>query len=692
MHKLNAILAACLLLIPAAFADTIIRNEYLTIESGAAEKGAATFSFITGTTGNPVRASYKMGCDPKYYLAFEGLGANCKAGEYIVGMQCTAAGECKRIWANDFLRASTSEYPPLLTIKNEQWYKDLYAQKPCLVYQCLSATKAADPLPPATTITPAVLPPAPTTAPTKTTTTPTGTTTVTAPALPTVLPQFGDGRFTLIDWPVKANTAQAFHMKGSFKATQTGPMILETYIDPTSKTAFAVVTSTKSACDGSAFYSGTRINAVEGSTYDFDFVVQTPSEEGKYNAVATAWTDCATKGGQLIQRVAVPISITKPLIGGTPSCGDPKNDMDDDTVPDLCDYCPQAYGDPLNHGCHPCYGKDPTTPSGLQCYTTYAAKFGIPPAVKNLINPIVGTSQECKNNAVITYKVRKDGSKEDPQTNDCGSQTCTATGTTAECKAATQAKTPSTEQPTRVGLAYDLCVDGNLDKVVGMSDGSVKTLYKTYEPCNNGCKGAECLPGETCSGGTACSGGTPPVKTGKTECSTDSNCPAEKMCDEQKQCVPKAPSTANCQTDSDCGESKRCSTELGYCVQKAAPTCAANQELYQGQCVPKITITNKTASTETPCYSDQQLTCPNGQIIITAVCVQQKLQPLNNDCSESTAKTGGTTTKTAGATDGTTSGGGWLGSSASLIVGAIAAIAIIFAINKMGKTKRRRTR
>ena len=753
-----ALIVMSLMLIGLAAADTQVSNNLITPLSGSAQGGATTFSFA-GISGQPIASTWRWGVvDTVNYNVPTTLGDACNVGEYIVAYQCPAgtstfSSSCSKMFTEDWLRSSTYDLLPYAQWKDVQWFKDMFYKynMPVTYYQCLRAKQDVQ--------------------------------------------VKANGAFTSINYPSSALTSSSITVTGTFAVTQTGPFVLEANIDPNSKTTFAVVIkSSASPCDGSAYYSGSRVNGVAGQSYPFELTMKTPPDPGRYTLNIYTYTDCAKNGGQEIQTISRSIDIkgatncdiayaakqsflqnawqtivnyydpTKIFSGCTYEsirqyCG--TKDSDADGVPDNCDYCPQDKGSATNAyvGCHPCFGKDPSTTDGANCWLQYASTYPTPAAVKAILNPIVGTSQSCDDSGLnlITNNVYKDGTKTEKSIKSCPPNICTtiddksaactdatmtvcidntklcqgAAGWTGKnwmctdvdkiktctqgCKntitstsavgvcgeditntAATAAATSTTK--TKTGT-YTECLEGNVAKYQKYSDGTSVVINNDLFDCaGNGCQDGACNPGTTCNGGqSSCPDTQNPaiVATGNT-CSVDSDCPSGQKCDNTKQCIDMSLPVA-CKTNADCTDTTKpiCSSDIGVCKAKPECTvdadCGAGKQCAGEKCIDGLVETNSSTGNDLgTCTVDQTETCDNGATIITAKCVNGKLEAGDNKCSqettfwqnlfgtpaEKTSSTGSTRVPTGASgisalTAGGTGGTNWL------LIGGVAVVLII---------------
>ena len=581
MKKLFNFLMLFLLVISTVNAETRIQNNYMEIESGIAEPTSTTFAFISGISGNPVDATYHFN-KANYYPSY--LGSKCKINQYILALQCTSSkGDgCIKVFKNDYLKEDSNDNIYYGKWKYSTWMKDLVKDKPFTSYQCLEAD----------------------------------------PQKSTGTKKIVDGKFTQVNVPKEALTNDKITIKGSFKVTKTGPMVLEAHINLASRKPLAVLPTTENgACGSNAYYAGYKMYGEAGKTYDFTYIVKSPSKEGEYDVEVYVYTDCSNKGGYEIQSVNKKIKVKSSLLlSPYEKCG--TTDKDNDGVFDECDLCPTIFGSEDNWGCHPCYRMDPTTASGLACYKSNEDTYGVPDVVQQYMDPVISVIQQCEDNDIVTYKVHESGIKDVLKKDSCNSnQECVEKEDNAYCKDI---------QKEIIMVDYELkCLDGNVAQYNLMSDDSEVLAIEKYRDCKGyGCEDGGCLeiPEEE---------GQDPITTTETDCEISADCEADEYCDSLYQCVPY--SDTGCTLDSDCEADEYCSSELDICLTIVDPECTldsdceADEYCYQEYCLQELDE-NGTSPTLEACTQDQVMTCDNGDTIITGVCKSGELFPLTNYC------------------------------------------------------------
>lgn len=619
--KVLPIIIASLLLASMASADTLLRNENVEI-TGSAEPGT-TFAFIQGQTGYDVRATFRQ---PTCGFPPTQTGQNCRSGEYIVALQCSSAsgGSCERVFSDDYLKQSPNDNLQLSNWFQQTWFQQLLDRKPCSAYQCLAEDEAY------------------------------------------VEPE-SNVAFLSFNYPRAAFTNEEITVTGRIKATRSGPFILESNIDPNTRQPFAVVSS-RSVCDGSAFYSGTRINGVAGRTYDYQLTMRTPPEPGQYTIRIYTWTDCYKDGGKEIQTLTKTIEIkdrdcslqatavnlaksagpfwwqsSEEGLAGLGACtiGQLRDwcgarDTDNDNLPDGCDYCPQDAGSPDNNGCHPCFGKDPRSESGRQCYRAFEAQYGIPDVAYDSVWPVTHKEFECSQNAAVGWNVRENGDRTQIKYEACGDTECLETQDNAYCS------DPEPEVTLEQTLAR--CQEGDVVIYEIYSDGSEKRSH-TAQECQHGCEQASCLNDPEPRMGTGediREPENPPVSTPDApDCSKDSDCPSGEYCDQLGQCV--ADQVASCTADADCPAGDTCSAELGACITTATTAeCTTDDDCTNGwECTDSYCIPSTPASEDldgSTCTEDSTWTCSDGTQITVAKCVDGEYKSLDNTCADDSAQ------------------------------------------------------
>jgi hypothetical protein len=663
------------------------------VNEKAAQDTQATFSFISGTSGQPRVGSFHLFTTASSVPST--MGSACAINEYIVAYQCqTSTGStCQRMFTDDWLKESSTDLLPYSNWQNEVWFKDTinkYGYK-YSAYECLAAKSN--------------------------------------PITEKPLYTSSTGQFLTVTFPKSGYTDGKSTVKGSYKVTSEGWFIIETGIAIGSRRAtFNVgVSSSSSICDGSGYYSGTKIYGKPGDVYDFTFTIKNPSAEGTYDIDVYTYTGCYKDGGQYITGNTGTIKLTKPLISLS-GCG--STDTDGDGVKDGCDACPKDYGVIAKQGCHPCYGMDLTTPAAKDCYYANQDKYGIPVIALDIMDPYVSVIQECRaNNVLATVKIRQSGLRSTISTNTCSAGTiCTTASTTsASCKTPTMKSIcfPDGNKLCKSGYANtDGTLMCDLDKIMdcpqGCKEGAcinpaecindqtrcsstnlqkcVAGKWTTTSPCTNGCvinnnvascsspsptvlrtektcSGNDIIATQTlsdgsnknlgtvttcdpstsqCADGTCqpliCGDCTDPVIITDPECTSASDCPSGQWCDGTKKCSPIK--LSSCKSNSDCTDPTKpvCNSQIGVCLAEQASECSETKtctssldKCLEGFCVPKDTVIIEDPNiTPITCTADQQQTCSDGSTIKTAVCLNGELSPIDNNC----ANTGGTETIT----------------------------------------------
>lgn len=629
-------LLTLLLSIPV-LAENILKTSYVETTGEVSEPGAPAFAFVSGRLGGAVTSTHIF--DSPYMPSR--VGGNCQVGEYIRVYQCdNSQGDgCQITFADDWLKEHEQDLIPYSNWASQTWLRNIIdgLGKKYTMYQCLEGPGAP--------------------------------TSVQAPQ--------GSGRFTSISYPREVKIGEQFHVKGSFLCTGTGPFILETGVDPTSIRTLAVLTSERSPCDGSAYYSGLQVNGVAGRTYTFDFAVRAPLNPGKYTLSVHSWTACWKDGGQEIQTYKQEIIITEPecdTIGLIKSaikvygsywfltsagkayiedyslgcdwqkfsdaCG--TTDTDKDGIPDKCDTCPRDFGsaDSIAIGCHPCFGQS-LNDAGIACYLKYEDKYGIPPVIEAQMDPVVTSITQCKDNSNIgIYAVHKSGTKDLKSTEPCPSGTTCENINTATARCIAPEETPPT--PTTKRYA---CNGDSISVYQQYSDGTEELIDPSMEYCDDGCSNGECTEDGDERGGVT-TPGTNVVETTDSDCDTDSDCPTNKYCDSLGQCI--ADTLDVCTSDSDCETGEICAPSVGACLPAESPECVADTDCneeetcYDGYCGPTFLVETILESAEPAfCDQDQYILCEDGTEVLTGKCVDNELLPTGTHCAEGGSVTEG---------------------------------------------------
>jgi hypothetical protein len=595
-----------------------------------------TFTFISGTVGGyTISGQYVMqsvGVTKTLY------GTNCAIGEYITLLACTAPSgvSCSRIFSDDYLVSKSGDYLDITAWKDAGWFTTATTGK-YMGYMCKAKGAAA------------------------------ATTTTGSAAVATTDPtKFGRITNMAVSGRLEARPSSKYRVTGKYMALVDGPFVLEATIDTSSSTTFALIQSSSSACDGSKYFAGQKVNGIAGTEYSYDFTFLTPQTTGKYNLIVYSYTDCVKNGGKFITQYKYPI-----FINGTSAiktCG--LKDSDGDGVYDDCDYCPTTKGDPnaAAPGCHPCFGKSASS----TCWDTYEKTWGIPESIKDLRNPITGSEQVCKDNKVQLCSVHLDVTFSD----------CTTIRET--CGAI-------------IKTLVHICIgDSVYSEIEGENE---EPIFE--RSCKHGCSSGVCKGApETINGGqekSAVSTGTSSVTTSG-ECSKDSDCGSSRYCDADTQkCVLFDNNYAACTQDTDCQDGQKCSTELGICVNKLAGECKTDADCQSGEeclsewCVIKLNAVDETSLST--CTEDQTEVCDNGETIILSSCVEGTLEPLGNACPNTESTTSSSAVEAGNLATKSKSAFSSFFNSDYFIYVVIGLIIAVFAYNyyfKAGSSKKRR--
>ena len=618
MNKLYTILAMLIILSGMVVAEIATPAAFVTLGSGSLQNGGGTtFSFITGVAStNIVGGYYWYGQGVNTWP--DSIGSACTQGQYIVPVAChVSTSDCMRVFGDDYQKTSTSDSLNLKTAcaggncrdatymaQYGNWFIKLHDYYPYTGYYCKAATPAAVATP--------------------------------------------NGIFTNINIPPNTIGGDSVTITGSYKVTQPGPFVLEASIDPQASPSFnVVVSSSSSSCDGSIYWAGSSLNGVVGTIYDFKFTVKTPTTKGTYPVHVQAWTACSKKGGTQMTAVDTKINVIatqcdatavtrdigaalfkiNPLTSWTTTSSAATNilnvyhcsqndinafcgtkDTDGDGIPDGCDYCPQDKGVPqAANGCHPCFGLDPYATTTQQCYRTYGAQFGIPASMLPIVNPITATTTSCDGNNIITTQTRYFGDNKILSTTACtGEQTCTK----GVCQDPVKPVVTVTSQ------GYE-CQGSSVVYIQYYSD-NTKKINPSGDPCPNGCNNGKCVTATTNGGKEVTPGDTSVTPT--SGCKLDTDCTGGNVC-QTGTCI----TPANwCTTNTDCTDGKECLA--GYCATPSQPTDTNS-------------TTTQTNNTESTCTEDTTSSCATGGSVISAQCVNGKLETTGNNCAGETPST-----------------------------------------------------
>ena len=237
--------------------------------TGTTAQGGTLFSFVTPTTSDDVRTTFRAP-STNYFLKQTAagskdyiIGQECKVGEYIVPYRCrTQWSNCQRIFDKDYEKKSSSDGINMKDFALYGWFLEESSYYLWDMYQCKIVNGGSSS---AGVVT-------------------------------------DNGYFSgAIRYNSEVATNDYLTVRGSYYAKESGPVILEAFVDVRSQQPLAVsVVSSRSSCDGSYFWAGKEIVAVAGQRYDYSFTVKTPPEEGKYTVSVQAWTGCAKDGGEYI--------------------------------------------------------------------------------------------------------------------------------------------------------------------------------------------------------------------------------------------------------------------------------------------------------------------------------------------------------------------------------------------------------
>lgn len=610
-------------------------GDYGKVKDGLHITSSPSFSFVDPLQSGKYEVTAKYISSTRTYMVPE-YGSRCDVGEYITLLACedSAGKTCYRFFKDDYQKKSDSDRLDISQYENKDWFQSTKADR-FMAYECRRPTSGS-------------------TGGTTTTDSTTSTQSFSNPQ--------NYGRVLEVNAPSEIYAGETVRVTGKYKAAASSDFILESTIDPTTRTPFAVVEGSDSPCDGSAYVGGSKVDGTAGTTYSYDFTYKAPNDPGDYKLVVHAWTDCFNRGGKFIdsyrkdikvkeRNACNPMNAAKTVyqdmkfntitgaftqFSGTyikscteqqvlDYCGD--KDTDGDGVNDGCDYCPKQKGSKTADalGCHPCFGKSVES----DCWDNYEDKYGIPAEVEKRRNPIVGSETRCNGDTLQNCNVREDGTHvncEDSRQCDNGCENGECVGksiTDKEIK----------------------CYNGDLYQFVYFSD-DTEDKHK-IKPCEGTCEGGQCVASETKDGGNpdASDEKSRTIGTDSSECSVDSDCSTNEYCDSQTgTCVPHDKSEF-CTSDSDCNSNQICSTGSGLCLDEDSIECSSDSDCANGEtCFSNFCMSNETeytrGGTTTSCTEDQTDICQNGEEIVTAKCVNNELQPLNNHCPEATENGG----------------------------------------------------
>jgi hypothetical protein len=524
------------------------------------EQTGTTFALVPALTSYTVNAKWIASAPNEVYNYY---GSACKVGEYISLLICIdgSAKSCIRGDTKDYKKMSEADHMDITATRLLQGFQDATKNK-YVGYEC-RVPKSSTPI-------------------------------VEQPS------NVVAGQVLSWTVPERAEAGSTVRVKGQYKTLYTGPFVLEATIDASSSTKpLAVVTASKSACDGSVYSAGSRINGVAGTTYDFDFTFRAPSKTGQYfDVIVYSYTDCASAGGKQITASAQHITLTDHVVSPS-SCG--TVDTDGDGVKDGCDVCPTVKGDPtaIATGCHPCYGKL----SSDSCWTTNAAKWGIPTNILNEQRIVVGTTLQCSGktlNSCTTLmdfgKIKVECKLAEECTYQCSGKACVPAPTT-----------PGKPDPVVPTYTYETGCAGDDIVEYQINSAGVKKVLKVVTTCSAGCDQGTCN-----KVAAKVKGGNENVNAANGDCTIDANCGLG-LCEAGK-CTEKG-IPYQCTTDANCGATESC----------IAP----------GWCVAKNTTVKTTPESDDTCTANKIETCSDGSEVITDACSNGKLVPLGNRCSSS---------------------------------------------------------